>query len=126
MPRRIRAVTPIRPHEVAEHHGLAYALWMPGDTTPRAGVVIIHGAGSCKERHHDFARAAAASGLAAVALDLPGHGASRRPLDAGVLDDQRGGEPPAHPARARSTPDRAARLEPGRLSGDRRLGPRRC
>lgn len=49
--------------------------------------MILHGAGSCKESHHDFARAAIAHGLAALAFDLRGHGASAGPLDGGVLDD---------------------------------------
>jgi pimeloyl-ACP methyl ester carboxylesterase len=68
------------------HGGLAYALVEP-DGDPRGGVVVLHGAGSCKENHLDFARACAAGGLAAVAFDQRGHGASGGALGAGALDD---------------------------------------
>jgi pimeloyl-ACP methyl ester carboxylesterase len=50
-------------------------------------VVILHGAGSCKESHHDFARAAVAQGLAAIAFDQRGHGASEGPMDGRAVDD---------------------------------------
>jgi pimeloyl-ACP methyl ester carboxylesterase len=66
--------------------GLAYALAQPR-ATPRGGVVILHGAGSCKENHLDFARRCAAAGLAAIAFDQRGHGASEGALGAGALDD---------------------------------------
>jgi alpha-beta hydrolase superfamily lysophospholipase len=49
--------------------------------------VILHGAGSCKESHHDFARAAVALGLAAVAFDQRGHGATGGALDGRAIDD---------------------------------------
>jgi len=49
--------------------------------------VIVHGAGSCKESHHDFARAAVVLGLAAIAFDQRGHGASDGPMDGRALDD---------------------------------------
>jgi alpha-beta hydrolase superfamily lysophospholipase len=71
-----------------ELDGVAYSLWLPeGDPQAPGGVVILHGAGSCKENHHDFARALLAAGLASIALDLRGHGASAGPLDDRVLDD---------------------------------------
>jgi alpha-beta hydrolase superfamily lysophospholipase len=66
--------------------GLAYTLWRP-DTEPWAGLVVIHGAGSRKENHADFALAARDAGLAVVALDLRGHGESAGALDDRVLDD---------------------------------------
>src|SRR3979411_898458 len=76
------------PAEMAVHAGLAYSLWLPERrTAPRGGVVILHGAGSCKESHHDFARVAVAAGLAAIAFDQRGHGASGGPMDARALDD---------------------------------------
>jgi pimeloyl-ACP methyl ester carboxylesterase len=68
------------------HDGLAYTLAVP-DREPLGGVVILHGAGSCKENHLDFARACAAHGLAAIAFDQRGHGASDGALGAGALDD---------------------------------------
>jgi alpha-beta hydrolase superfamily lysophospholipase len=70
------------------HNGLAYSLWLPDSARPPlGGVVILHGAGSCKENHHDFARAALAAGFAALAFDQRGHGASGGRLDARALDD---------------------------------------
>jgi alpha-beta hydrolase superfamily lysophospholipase len=50
-------------------------------------VVVLHGAGSCKENHHDFARAAMGSGLAAIAFDQRGHGDSAGPMDGRAIDD---------------------------------------
>jgi uncharacterized protein len=84
----MRTITPVAPSELAVHDGLSYSLWMPTHTPlPAGGVVILHGAGSCKENHHDFARGAVAVGLAAIAFDLRGHGASEGAMDARVLDD---------------------------------------
>jgi len=82
----MRYETPAPPAELGEVDGLAYSLWLPGGP-PWAGLVIVHGAGSCKERHHDFARAARSAGLAAVCFDQRGHGASAGALDGRVLDD---------------------------------------
>lgn len=50
-------------------------------------MVILHGAGSAKESHFDFARVCAASGLAALAFDARGHGASESPMDGRAIDD---------------------------------------
>lgn len=76
------------PSEIADRGGLAYSLWLPdGDQPPSAGVVILHGAGSCKENHHDFARAVRAAGFAALAFDQRGHGASSGPMGPEALDD---------------------------------------
>jgi alpha-beta hydrolase superfamily lysophospholipase len=55
---------------------LAYALFLP-DEEPSAGIVICHGAGSAKESHFDFGRAARGAGMAALAFDARGHGRSR-------------------------------------------------
>jgi pimeloyl-ACP methyl ester carboxylesterase len=71
---------------MASHDGLAYALVEPG-TRPCGGVVILHGAGSRKESHLDFARLCAGAGLAAIAFDQRGHGASQGALGASVIDD---------------------------------------
>ena len=71
---------------LAARDGLAYALAEPAGA-PRGGVVILHGAGSRKENHLDFARLCAAAGLAAIAFDQRGHGASEGALGAGALDD---------------------------------------
>jgi pimeloyl-ACP methyl ester carboxylesterase len=82
----MRYETPAPPAELGELDGLAYSLWLP-DGDPWAGLVILHGAGSCKESHHDFARAARSAGLAAVCFDQRGHGESAGELDGRVLDD---------------------------------------
>ena len=50
-------------------------------------MVIVHGAGSRKESHHDFARAARGYGLAAVAFDQRGHGDTGGELGAEAVDD---------------------------------------
>jgi pimeloyl-ACP methyl ester carboxylesterase len=87
---RPRPVTVDLPSEIGVHDGLAYSLWLPnarsGNDKP-CGVVVLHGAGSCKENHHDFARAALCAGLGAIAFDQRGHGASPGPMDARALDD---------------------------------------
>ncbi len=63
------------PPELGTRDGLAYALFLP-EETPSAGILILHGAGSAKESHFGFARAARAQGLAALAYDARGHGRS--------------------------------------------------
>jgi fermentation-respiration switch protein FrsA (DUF1100 family) len=50
-------------------------------------VVIVHGAGSRKENHADFARLATAGGWAALAFDLPGHGDSEPPMSGEAVND---------------------------------------
>src|SRR3954465_11652335 len=82
----MRYETPAPPAEVGRTDGLAYSLWLP-DGDPWAGLVIIHGAGSSKESHHDLARAARSAGLSAVCFDQRGHGESGGRLDGRVLDD---------------------------------------
>ena len=77
------------PPELGEQNGLAYALFVPPGAPPRGGVVILHGAGSSKESHFDFARACRAQGLAALSYDARGHGSSDGKWGSGVLDDVR-------------------------------------
>ncbi len=82
------AQTVAQPAQAGVCDGLAYTLWLPaGEPPPRAGVVVLHGAGSCKENHHDFARAAIAIGLAAIVFDQRGHGASIGPMDHHAIED---------------------------------------
>ena len=50
-------------------------------------MVVLHGAGSSKENHHDFARAAIGAELAAIAFDQRGHGESEGAMDGRVIDD---------------------------------------
>jgi uncharacterized protein len=98
--RLVRTVEAPRPAQSGRHAGLAYSVWLPtGDRPgsrfkgpvpqPRAGVVILHGASSCKESHHDYARVLVASGLAAITFDQRGHGESDGPMDGRALEDVR-------------------------------------
>jgi uncharacterized protein len=86
MPAMERSI-PRRPTREEQEHGLAYALWLPNDAPPWPGVVIVHGAGSSKENHADFARLATAGGWAVLAFDLPGHGDSEPPMSGAAVED---------------------------------------
>ena len=63
------------PPELGERDGLSYGLFLP-EGEPAGGVAILHGAGSAKESHFDFARLCRAYDMAAVAYDARGHGRS--------------------------------------------------
>lgn len=78
--------TPRGPDRQGTHNGLAYALWLPDDPPPWPSVVVVHGAGSRKENHADFARLATASGWAALTFDLPGHGESEPEMTGAAVD----------------------------------------
>jgi alpha-beta hydrolase superfamily lysophospholipase len=77
---------PPQPPDLSRRDGLAYALFVPPEP-PVAGVVISHGAGSAKESHFEFARVCAAHGLAALAFDARGHGASEGRFGPSAVDD---------------------------------------
>jgi uncharacterized protein len=85
----LRTVIPLLPSETGAVDGLAYTLWLPPAPQPpaRGGVVVLHGADSCKESHHGFARAAVALGLGVICFDQRGHGESGGELGPGVLQD---------------------------------------
>jgi uncharacterized protein len=74
------------PPSIGDHDGLSYALFLP-EGEPRAGVVILHGAGSAKESHFDFARGCRADGVAALAYDARGHGRSGGRFGPGAVED---------------------------------------
>jgi uncharacterized protein len=77
---------PPAPPELGTVDGLAYALFLPeGD--PAAGVVVLHGAGSAKESHFDFARGCRAEGMVALAFDARGHGRSAGVFGPGAIED---------------------------------------
>jgi len=82
----VRERTIETPVETGRHAGLAYALWLPEEAAVGA-VLVLHGAGSCKESHYDFGRAARDMGLAALAFDQRGHGESEGSMGAGAVDD---------------------------------------
>lgn len=85
---RPRTITPVVPREIAVHDGLAYSLWLPEEgRAVRGGVVILHGAGSCKESHHDYARLLVSAGYAAISFDQRGHGASEGVMDGRAIED---------------------------------------
>src|SRR5436190_6550778 len=77
---------PRRPDREGRLDGLAYALWLPADPPPWPAVVVVHGAGSRKENHADFARLATANGWAALTFDLPGHGDSEAVMTGAAVD----------------------------------------
>jgi dipeptidyl aminopeptidase/acylaminoacyl peptidase len=85
--------SPLQPAETGRLDGIAWCLWLPdeaiaphrGDAVP--AVIILHGAGSRKENHADFARAATAYGIAALTFDNRGHGETEGDLGASVIDD---------------------------------------
>jgi dienelactone hydrolase len=74
------------PPELGTRDGLSYALFLP-ERPPQVGVVILHGAGSAKESHFDFARGCRDEGMAALAYDARGHGRSEGSFGPGAIDD---------------------------------------
>jgi alpha-beta hydrolase superfamily lysophospholipase len=74
------------PPRLGTHNGLSYALFTPA-SEPTAGVVILHGAGSAKENHFDFGRAARDHGMAALAFDARGHGKSEGKFGPSAIED---------------------------------------
>jgi pimeloyl-ACP methyl ester carboxylesterase len=84
----MRVIRPHLPDRAGATRGLAWNLFLPPrGEAPLGGVVLLAGAGSRKENHHDFARAVAAGGLAALATDLRGHGESEGALGERAIDD---------------------------------------
>jgi uncharacterized protein len=81
-----RTVTVPAPDDAGTADGLAYALYFP-EEEPVGGVVVLHGANSTKENHLDFARLCRAHGLAAVAFDQRGHGATGGRFDGRIVQD---------------------------------------
>jgi pimeloyl-ACP methyl ester carboxylesterase len=74
------------PPELGTNDGLSYALFLP-ERPAQVGVVILHGAGSAKESHFDFARGCRDEGMAALAYDARGHGRSAGAFGPGAIDD---------------------------------------
>jgi uncharacterized protein len=70
------------------HEGRPYWLWLPARAEgPWPAMVIIHGAGSGKENHADFARLCADGGWAALTYDQRGHGESADEMGPAALGD---------------------------------------
>ena len=80
---------PRPPSEKGALAGIAWCLWVPDGEGPWPAVMVMHGAGSRKENHADFARAAVAHGFVALTFDNRGHGETEGDLDPTVVDDLR-------------------------------------
>ena len=80
---------PQPPSETGRLNGIAWCLWLPDGEGPWPAVIVLHGAGSRKENHADYARAAVAHGLAALTFDNRGHGETDGALGDTVTDDLR-------------------------------------
>jgi len=77
---------PPAPPKLGTIDDLAYALFLP-EGHSAVGVVVLHGAGSAKENHFDFARGCRDEGMAALAFDARGHGRSRGVFGPSAIDD---------------------------------------
>ncbi len=78
---------PQTPDESGRLDGIAYHLWIPPLEEPAPAVIVFHGAGSQKENHADFARAALAHDFVALTFDNRGHGETDGALGPGVIAD---------------------------------------
>jgi len=75
------------PPESGTLDGIAYQLFLPVAEGPSPAVVILHGAGSRKENHADFARRATGHGFVALTFDNRGHGESEGKMGPAVIAD---------------------------------------
>jgi alpha-beta hydrolase superfamily lysophospholipase len=75
------------PDESSRLDGIAYDVWLPYEQEPAPAVVVLHGAGSRKENHADFARVATSHGFAALTFDSRGHGDSDGDLGPRAVTD---------------------------------------
>jgi alpha-beta hydrolase superfamily lysophospholipase len=83
----MRLRTPQGPSERGVHRDRPYWLWVPDGEPPWPAMVILHGAGSAKENHADFARLCAASGWLALTYDQRGHGESKDEMGPQAVED---------------------------------------
>jgi alpha-beta hydrolase superfamily lysophospholipase len=83
----MRLPAPRTASERGVHEGRPFELWLPESDPPFPGLVIVHGAGSRKENHADFARAASGYGWAALTFDQRGHGESEDEMAPEALAD---------------------------------------
>ena len=78
---------PAAPDERGTHAGRPFWLWRSAARGPSPAMIILHGAGSAKENHADFARVCAAHGWVALSYDQRGHGESAEDLEPAALGD---------------------------------------
>ncbi len=84
----MRLPSPRTASERGVHDGRPYELWLPADGDgPWPGIVVLHGAGSRKENHADFGRAASGYGWAALTFDQRGHGESEDEMSPAAFND---------------------------------------
>ncbi|WP_372790652.1 alpha/beta hydrolase family protein [Paraconexibacter sp.] len=81
-----RIVTVDPPEEEDRHRGLRYSLFVP-TAPPHGAILVLHGAGSTRSSHHDYARSCRDAGFAAMCFDQRGHGDSDGPMDQRVVED---------------------------------------
>lgn len=75
---RVRAMNTLMESVCLRSHGddLAGTLFLPEGEAPAPALIICHGAGEYKENYFELCEILAARGLAALAIDMHGHGAS--------------------------------------------------
>ncbi len=78
---------PAHPTESGNVDGRPYLLWLPKTDPPWPAMLILHGAGSQKGNHADFARACVGRGWAALAYDQRGHGEAEDEMGPAALAD---------------------------------------
>ena len=78
---------PQAPAKAGKLEGIAWELFLPFAGEPAPAVLILHGAGSRKENHRDFAATATSNGFVALTFDNRGHGETEGELGAGSLID---------------------------------------
>lgn len=84
---RRRLPPPQEPAARGREKGRPWWLWLPRVPAPWPAMLILHGAGSSKENHADFARLCARAGWAALAYDQRGHGDSGDEMGPRAVDD---------------------------------------
>ena len=84
----MRLPSPRTATERGIHEDRPYELWLPAEGQgPWPGIVVLHGAGSRKENHADFARAASGYGWGALTFDQRGHGESDDEMTPAAFND---------------------------------------
>lgn len=83
----IQLPTPSAADRQGTHDGRPYEAWIPSSPPPWPAMLILHGAGSQKENHSDFARACAASGWVGLTYDQRGHGEATDLMSPAAIGD---------------------------------------